>query len=121
MAVSNHEVADADAYAQLKRIIAAKGLLTRSRRFLVEPLLNASILGAIAVLVVLLRQTWWVLFLALPAAFLFGQMGFVAHEATHNQVLKRSKSNYVLSVGLFNLLLGGSRGWWAAKHNIHHA
>ncbi|MGH7746720.1 MAG: acyl-CoA desaturase, partial [Candidatus Dormibacteria bacterium] len=29
--------------------------------------------------------------------------------------------NYVLSLFLFNLCLGGSRGWWTDKHSIHHA
>ena len=59
--------------------------------------------------------------LALPAALLFGQIGFLAHDATHNQILNTSRANYVLSVLLFNLCLGGSRGWWAERHNTHHA
>ncbi len=67
------------------------------------------------------RGTWWVLLLTAPAALLFGQVGFLAHDATHNQILNTSRANYVLSVLLFNLCLGGSRGWWAERHNTHHA
>ncbi len=61
------------------------------------------------------------LLLTAPAALLFGQIGFLAHDATHNQILNTSRANYVLSVLLFNLGLGGSRGWWAERHNTHHA
>ncbi|HET9051480.1 MAG TPA: fatty acid desaturase, partial [Candidatus Dormibacteraeota bacterium] len=78
-------------------------------------------LAAIVAGVVLTRDTWWLLAWSAPAALLFGQVGFMAHEACHNQVLRTSRGNYVLSVLLFNLGLGGSRGWWAKKHNAHHA
>jgi fatty acid desaturase len=77
--------------------------------------------GILFFALLLLHNSWWSLFLAFPAAFIYGQFGFLAHEATHNQILKGSKENYALSLFLFNLILGGSRGWWADKHNAHHA
>ena len=81
----------------------------------------ASLLVAVVAGVVIARDSWWLLAWTVPAALLFGQVGFIAHEACHNQVLRTSRGNYVLSVLLFNLALGGSRGWWAKKHNAHHA
>jgi fatty acid desaturase len=84
-------------------------------------------LGMVALLLVVLagmwisRDSWWVLAWTLPAALLFGRLGFAAHDATHSQVFASSRKNYALSLALFNLCLGGSRGWWANKHNAHHA
>jgi fatty acid desaturase len=111
-----------DEYAALKRLIAARGLLERQPCRYILP--SVGLVLMLAALVTGLRMSgggWWALSLALPAAFLFGQVGFMAHDATHNQILRSSGRNYVLSLVLFNLCLGGSRGWWADKHNIHHA
>ena len=111
-----------DDYACLKRLIAGKGLLERRPSRYVLPTVGLMVL--LAALVAGLRASggsWWVLSLAVPAAFLFGQVGFLAHDAAHNQVLRSSGRNYVLSLLFFNLFLGGSRGWWVDKHNIHHA
>lgn len=109
-------------YASLKRLVAERGLLAhrplRYSGFAMTHLLLATVALAGTYL---LRSSWLVLLLAVPAAFLCGQAGFIAHEATHNQIARGSRANYVLSVVLFNLVLGGSRAWWADKHNAHHA
>lgn len=112
----------ADPYVELKRVITARGLLERSPRRQILPSAGHLLLLAVVVLgITFTRGTWWVLLFTAPAALLFGQIGFLAHDATHNQILNTSRANYVLSVLLFNLLLGGSRGWWAERHNTHHA
>ncbi len=109
-------------YAELKRLIAARGLLERRPlRYAGHVVTLSVLLGVVVVGLILTRGGWWVLAWAAPAAFLFGQLGFLAHDATHNQILRSSRRNYVLSVLLFNLALGASRGWWADKHNVHHA
>jgi fatty acid desaturase len=109
-------------YAQLKRLIAARGLLERRPlRYLPQAVAMIAVLAALVAGIGLLRSSWWVLVLAAPAAFLFGQLGFLAHEATHNQILRTSRQNHVLGLFLFDLCLGGSAGWWAEKHNLHHA
>jgi fatty acid desaturase len=115
-------VTHADPYVELKRVIAGRGLLDRSPRRQILPTAGHLVLLAVVVVgVTFTRTTWWVMAFAAPAALLFGQIGFLAHDATHNQILNTSRANYVLSVLLFNLLLGGSRGWWAERHNTHHA
>ncbi len=112
----------ADPYVELKREISSRGLLVRSPRRQILPTAGHVLLLAIVLCgVMFTRGTWWVLLLTAPAALLFGQIGFLAHDATHNQILNTSRANYVLSVLLFNLGLGGSRGWWAERHNTHHA
>lgn len=109
-------------YAQLKRLVAQRGLLDRRPHRYVRPAVTLVVmLAVITTGASLMRGSWVVLAWAAPAAFLFGQVGFVAHEAAHNQILRTSRANYVLSLLLFNLSLGGSRGWWADKHNLHHA
>ena len=111
-----------DEYAQLKRLITQQGLLDRQpRHYMPHAAGLSAMLVATAAGVGLTRNSWWVLAWAAPAAFLFGQLGFMAHEAAHNQILRTSRGNYALSLLLFNLGLGGSRGWWANKHTIHHA
>lgn len=111
-----------DEYAHLKRLIAGRGLLERQpRRYLVHAAGQVTMLALLVAGLSLSRGSWWVLAWALPAAFLFGQTGFLAHDATHNQILRSSGRNYVLGLLLFNLCLGASRGWWADKHNTHHA
>jgi fatty acid desaturase len=109
-------------YALLKRRIADEGLLERRPRRHLGPSLRLGVLfAAIGAGVFLLQGSWWVMFLTLPAAVLFGQLGFLGHDSTHNQILTSSRKNYVLSLLVFNLGIGASRGWWADKHNTHHA
>ena len=111
-----------DPYVELKRVIVGRGLLARSpRRQILPSAGHALLLAAVVVGIAFTRGSWWVLLLTAPAALLFGQIGFLAHDATHNQILNTSRANYILSVLLFNLCLGGSRGWWAERHNTHHA
>jgi fatty acid desaturase len=112
----------ADAYAQLKRLVGARGLLERRPSNAIAPV--AGILAVLSITVlglVLTRGGWWALAWAAPAALVFGQLGFLAHDAVHNQIFRTSRANYTFGLVLFNLCLGGSRGWWADKHNIHHA
>jgi fatty acid desaturase len=62
--------------------------------------------------------------LALAAVALgvaFCQVGLLAHDAAHHQVLETSRANRWLALGLFDLVVGLSVGWWLDKHNRHHA
>ncbi len=112
----------ADPYVELKRAVTERGLLERApQRQLLPGAGHLLVLAIVVTGIAFTRGTWWVLLLTAPAALLFGQIGFLAHDATHNQILHTSRANYVLSVLLFNLCLGGSRGWWAERHNTHHA
>lgn len=111
-----------EAYAALKSIVRERGLLVRSGWRHAPPIAgHAALLAVCAVGMFLMRDSWWSLVWALPAALVSGQLGFLAHDAIHNQVFRSSKANYVFGLLLFNLCLGGSRGWWAERHNAHHA
>jgi fatty acid desaturase len=109
-------------YAQLKRLVADRGLLERHPlRYVPQALALTLMIAGVAAGIGLVRDSWWVLVWAAPAALLFGQLGFLAHEAVHNQICRSSRRNHVLGLLLFDLCLGGSAGWWADKHNLHHA
>jgi len=111
-----------DAYAQLKRAVSDRGLMERGPRNQVPPTAGIVLLLAVIVAgVTLTRSSWWALAWTAPAALLFGQLGFLAHDAVHNQIFTTRRANYSSGLVLFNLCLGGSRGWWADKHNAHHA
>jgi fatty acid desaturase len=118
----NQRPVSIDPYAQLKSLITAQGLLERNGWRHARPIAgHITLLLACATGMFLMRDSWWSLFWAPPAALLSGQLGFLAHDAIHNQVFRSSRANYVFGLVLFNLLLGGSRGWWAERHNAHHA
>jgi fatty acid desaturase len=52
---------------------------------------------------------------------MFTQLGFIAHDAGHNQVFGTRWRNRVLGLAVGNALIGLSFGWWVPKHNAHHA
>ena len=59
--------------------------------------------------------------LAAFLAVVFGQIGFLGHDAGHRQVFASHRANYALGVLCGNLGIGLSYGWWTSKHNRHHA
>jgi hypothetical protein len=74
-----------DEYAHLKRLIAGRGLLERQpRRYLAHAAGQVTLLALLIAGISLSRGSWWVLAWALPAAFLFGQTGFLAHDTTRS-------------------------------------
>lgn len=57
---------------------------------------------------------------ALLLAFAFVQIGFVAHDAQHGQILRSRAARRWLSLIHWNLLTGISHGWWQDRHVRHH-
>jgi fatty acid desaturase len=51
----------------------------------------------------------------------FTQLGFIGHDAGHNQVFCTRRRNRTLGLTVGNALIGLSFGWWVPKHNAHHA
>ena len=49
------------------------------------------------------------------------QIGFLGHDAGHGQIFKTRRANRRLGLGIGNVLIGLSFGWWVPKHNAHHA
>ena len=109
-------------YAALSRHVRQAGLLDRrvnSYAWRVGCTALALTAGWAAFAVI--GDSWWQLATAVFLAAVFGQFGFLGHDAGHHQVFRSRRANYVLGVLCGNLAIGLSYGWWTTKHNRHHA
>ena len=52
---------------------------------------------------------------------IFTQFAFLAHEASHRQVLESGPANDRLGRGIAAGVVGISYAWWMTKHTRHHA
>jgi fatty acid desaturase len=72
-------------------------------------------------LFVIVGNSWRALAVAPLVGMMFTQMGFIGHDAGHNQVFGTRRRNRMLGLTVGNALIGLSFGWWVPKHNAHHA
>jgi fatty acid desaturase len=72
-------------------------------------------------LLVMVGNSWAALAVAPLIGMLFTQLGFIGHDAGHNQVFRSRRRNRMLGLAVGNVLTGLSFGWWVPKHNAHHA
>jgi len=108
-------------FGRLLAQVNQAGLLDRS---VVRYLPRLAVLTAMAVgglvVFVLAGNSWWQLATAAYAGVLFAQIGFLGHDAGHQQIFRRKRWNDLLGLVLANLGVGLSYGWWVDKHNRHH-
>ncbi len=106
----------------LSRQVRQAGLLAgRPRYYAWKIALTAGALAIGWAVFVLIGDSWWQLGVAAFLAVVFGQIGFLGHDAGHRQVFATHRANYVLGVLCGNLGIGLSYGWWTGKHSRHHA
>jgi len=72
-------------------------------------------------LFVVVGNSWTTLAVAPLVGMMFTQLGFIGHDAGHNQVFDTRRRNHMLGLAVGNALIGLSFGWWVPKHNAHHA
>ena len=72
-------------------------------------------------LFVIVGNSWATLAVAPLLGMMFTQLGFIGHDAGHNQVFGSRRRNRLLGLAVGNALIGLSFGWWVPKHNAHHA
>ena len=72
-------------------------------------------------LFVIVGNSWATLAVAALLGMMFTQLGFLGHDAGHNQVFCTRRRNRLLGFIVGNALIGLSFGWWVPKHNAHHA
>jgi fatty acid desaturase len=70
---------------------------------------------------VIVGDSWATLAVAPLLGVMFTQLGFIGHDAGHNQVFGTRRRNRILGFIVGNVLIGLSFGWWVPKHNAHHA
>jgi len=117
-----NQAAATGSYQELSREVRDAGLLARTPVF--YGLLLAGLGLALVAIVagsVLLGRSWFQLLLAAALGIVLTQFAFVAHEASHRQVLSSGPANDRLGRILANGVVGISHSWWMSKHSRHHA
>jgi fatty acid desaturase len=72
-------------------------------------------------LFVAVGNSWTTLAVAPLVGIIFTQLGFLGHDAGHNQIFGTRRRNRMLGLVAGNALIGLSFGWWVPKHTAHHA
>src|SRR4029077_6096380 len=102
--------------------VRAMGLLERTAGYyLVKIPLTIFAFFAGWALFVIVGNSWATLAVAPLLGMMFTQLGFIGHDAGHNQVFCTRWRNRLLGLAVGNALIGLSFGWWVPKHNAHHA
>ena len=109
-------------YRALARQVRAMGLLDRRPGYY-RVKITLTILAFFAgwALFVMVGNSWATLAVAPLVGMMFTQLGFLGHDAGHNQVFGARRRNRLLGLIVGNALIGLSFGWWVPKHNAHHA
>jgi len=108
-------------YAALLAEVRYAGLLDRSGISCVTRLLGLGVLVAVGIAgFVWLGSSWWQLAVAAYFAVVFAQLGFLGHDAGHQQLFATRRWNDRVGTVVSNLGVGLSYGWWVDKHNRHH-
>ena len=108
------------------RILAVQirdaGLLDRRPGYYsVKIVLTIAAFGAGWAALLVVGNSWATLGVAAFLGVMFTQLGFVGHDAGHQQVFRSRRANCLLGLAVGNALIGLSFGWWVSKHNAHHA
>lgn len=110
------------AYSALSKQVKAEGLLNRATGFYWRKFATITTLVLLSwVTVFMVGSTPGVLFLAPVLGILTAQYGFLAHEASHQQVFASPTANKRAGILLANGFAGLAYGWWMVKHSKHHA
>ncbi len=108
-------------FVELSRRVRDGGLFRRrGRYYLIKIPATVGALAVLAVVAVLIGNSWWSLGVAVALAFVLAQVGFIGHDAGHRQVWAYRRGNDALGLMLANLFGGFSFGWWMSKHSRHH-
>ena len=109
-------------FAELRRRIRQEGLMDRRPRYYAIKIAVLAVLltGGWAAFAIV-GDSWYQLVVAVYLAAVFGQIGFLGHEAGHRQIFRSRRANNAVGLVHGNLLIGLSFGWWTGKHNRHHA
>src|SRR5579863_7769179 len=109
-------------YRALALQVRAMGLLDRRPGYYwVKITLTILAFFAGWALFVVAGNSWTALAVAPLVGMMFTQLGFIGHDAGHNQVFGTRRRNRLLGLVVANALIGLSFGWWVPKHSAHHA
>jgi fatty acid desaturase len=115
------DAAPGDFRALALQIRAAHLLDRRPGYYSLKIILTVAGFGAGWAGLLIVGNSWTTLGLAVLLGVMFTQLGFLGHDAGHQQVFRSRRANRLLGLIVGNALIGLSFGWWVPKHNSHHA
>lgn len=109
-------------YAELRRTVAAAGLLKRAYGYyLFRSTACFALLGlAIALLFLLPATPGWTVLTTLMLGFSVVQVALIGHDAGHLEVFQESQKNWALGQLCWTLTAGVGFWYWNDRHNRHH-
>jgi len=108
-------------FLALRRKVNSAGLLRRRYGYYATTVgLLFVALAGLGVAFVAIGDSWWQLAVAAGLGVVLTQFAFVGHDAAHMQIFNDSRRNELASLGVANLVVGLSYGWWQHKHSAHH-
>ncbi len=111
-----------ESFLDLSAKVHAAGLMRRRRTFYVPRILFWTLSSVAALVAVpLLGAGWHQLLLAAFLGLAMSQLGFLSHEAAHQEIFHGRRWNEWTSRVIAGLFIGLSYGWWINKHHRHHA
>ena len=114
--------ASSEDFGVLARQVREAGLLDRRFGYYGAKIpLTVAAFGAGFAGLVLVGNSWFALLIAAFLGLMFTQLGFVGHDAGHQEVFRSRRANRLLGFAVGNVLIGMSFGWWVPKHSAHHA
>lgn len=108
-------------YPELRRIIKDRGLLDKQPAYYTSKILQTLAMLILSVTFLVIVDNFWLqLVNAAFLAFVFGQIGYLGHDAGHRGVCRSIRGNGIIALSA-SFLIGLSRTWWVTQHNQHHS
>ena len=107
-------------FAELPRMIREHGLLDRQIRYYTLKIVSTLAMLILSITLLIVVDNFWIQIAnAAFLAFVFGQIGYVGHDAGHLGICRSVRGNRLIGYGVC-MLLGMSQTWWLTQHNQHH-
>jgi fatty acid desaturase len=120
--LARNTLEDAREYVELKNLIKHRGLLEKQPVYYTCRIVLVLSMLALGLAFLLAVPTFWLQLLnAFFLAFVYVQIGFLAHESGHRQMFSASRKHDIVCLLAGNMLLGMSYSHWLEKHNRHHS
>lgn len=108
-------------YAELMRAVKDAGLLRRAPGFYGSVFAGLTLaLAGLAAAFIVIGDSWWQLLIAAALGIVLTQFAFLAHEASHRQVMSSGPANDAVGRVIATFVVGLSYQWWMTKHTRHH-
>ena len=107
-------------FTELSRRINERGLLQRQPSYYTLKIVSTGAMLALSITVLLIVNHPWIQIAnAAFLAFVFGQIGYLGHDAGHLEICRSARGNRIIGYAV-GLLIGVSQSWWINAHNQHH-